>query len=215
MDSFISKLVDDLETPSPSQNWFAHYWGSWTGCILLMGGLTMWAAAIVPKDIHLPENLTGVSFWLETACWFALALISGVIGYLSAQPARKTSGFLILNYGIAIVLGISLVLRETPSTFASEFTNELHWHRGPCGMFILASGAVASLWMFTVLKRAAPTRLSFTGLWVAVSVGSAMSMLMHLVCTRETTAHAIIWHIAPLMVLSMVGMAASRRSFRW
>jgi hypothetical protein len=215
MDKTISDLVSDVKNPAPSANWGRRYWSSWASSFLLMTVLTLWASRRLPSDVHLPENLMSVSFWIEAGLWFVLALLSAFIAYQSSMPTKPTSYLLRASYATSFLLAVSLLIRETPSSFASEFSNELHWHRGPCGAFILSTSLVSAIWMFSALRKAAPTRLSFTGAWTLMSVGSLSAMFMHLVCTRETSAHAIIWHIAPMLVLAMAGTAYSRRALRW
>ena len=214
-DSVITSLVNDLPNPTPAKDWFTNYWFSWISCFSLIALLTYFAAAMLPNDIHLPQNLGSFSFWLETGLWFTLSFVSALIGYHSAHPGRGSSKLLRMGIVTAFLLISSLMFRETPATFANEFSNEVHWHRGPCGIFILSTGIVSAMWMFFVLRRAAPTRLSFTGMWVAVSVGSLGSMFMHLVCTHESSAHDILWHVSPLILLGMLSAAVGHRSLRW
>jgi hypothetical protein len=215
LETTISELVGDLKNPSATKDWTTLYWFSWISCFSLFALLTYLASAAVPNDIHLPQNLGSVSFWFENTLWFALALLSARVGFLSAYPTEQLNRTLKTTYAMLALLAVVLLLKETPSALANEFSEEMHFERGPCGSFILINGLVLTLGMFAILKRAAPTRLKFTGLWVAVSVGALGSMFMHLVCTHESGAHEIIWHVLPLLMLVGIVSSSSQRLLRW
>jgi hypothetical protein len=213
--ALIAELTGDLQNSSTARDWFTQYWFSWISCFSFIAILTYVAAAFFPNDIHLPQNLKSASFWSENAMWLFLSVTSAMVGYLSAQPVRSSRLFLRMAYAISLLLIVGLLTRESPSSMADAFGAEMHWHRGPCGFFILATGIISAFWMSFILRRAAPTSLSFTGLWVAVSIGSLGSMFMHLVCTHESTAHEILWHISPLLLLAILGASLSPKVLRW
>ena len=211
----LSSLVSGLDRPSPSKNWFTLYWFSWLSCLSVMSLLTYLAAAVFPADIHLPQELRNYAFWGEAALWFSLALCSAVISFLSGYPNRSFQKSLKLIYVLASVLAAWLLFQESPRAIASDFMTEVELHRGPCGFFILFTGLFSTLGLFLILRKAAPTQLSLTALWTALSVGSLSSMFMHLVCTHESTAHVLLWHVTPILMLMALATFVSPRLLRW
>lgn len=215
LDRTISDLVSRLNKSDGPKNWATLFWFSWISCLSIMSILTYIAAAFFPNDIHLPQNTGNFAFWAEIGLWFSLALLSAGIAYVSGFPTRSTRKLLNFAYTAAVLMGVVLFTRESPSAVASEFVNEIHLHRGPCGFFILITGFVSMCGMFYILKKAAPIDLSFTGLWTALSVGALSSMFMHLVCTHESTAHTLLWHVTPVILLMIMGLTLSPRLLRW
>jgi hypothetical protein len=215
LEQTISSLVSGLERPSSSKNWFTLYWFSWLSCLSVMSLLTYLAAAVFPADIHLPQDLRNVSFWGQAVLWFSLALCSSVISFKSGYPGRSIQKPLKLSYVLASVLTVWILIQESPQAMASDFMTEVELHRGPCGFFIFFTGLFSTLGLFLILRKAAPTNLSFTALWTALSVGSISSMFMHLVCTHESAAHVLLWHVTPVLMLMALATTVSPRLLRW
>ncbi len=214
-DLLILELAREAGSVGEARNWPSNYWFSWIGCLSLMALLTYLAAALLPAYIHLPTNLKSVGFWLDAGMWFVLAALGARIAYLSSMPGFSKPA---LERAAVILFGIlmaSLVFRSTPSAYAEGLQEELHWLRGPCGFFILVTGALSASWMFFVIRRAAPLELQKTTAWAAVSTGALGSMFMHLVCTHEDPVHVFLWHVVPLFLLIGVFASFGKKVLHW
>ena len=218
IDKTISKLVDDLKLPKTKNFWFLQYWGTWGLCFLSMAALTVVALTLAPQKVYFPESLGRISYWLPSILWLGFAIFSAMIGYQSAYPGRSTTLATRINSLFLFLLLVGLVIQATPSVIAgsmNELTEGFHLSRAPCGIFILSLGMISAIGMFFVLKRAAPTRLNFTGFWAATSMGAIASFMMNLVCPHESASHVFLWHITPLLLLGTMGMRMSTRLLRW
>ena len=213
-EDLITSLSGDLAAPSTSRNWFSQFWFSWISCFCLFSILTYLAAAFLPEEIHLPMDLKNPSFWLRNAFWFAFSVLSALIAYQSSIPGKLKP--VVTKLGIAAgvaALGI-LFTESAPWQFLDEL-QALNIKQGPCGLFILLTSLSASMWIFYILRRAAPTQLGFTGAWTAASIGSLSSFFMNLVCTHESSQHVFVWHLLPVFLLIAMGMQLGKSFLRW
>lgn len=211
----IHHLASHLNEPSESINWNTNYWFSWLSCISVMAILTYLAAAFLPNDIHLPQNLKSVSFWAESALWLSLGFLAAKVTSSYARPNVFNRWSPKLAIGVFAALIATIGFNVIPSAFASEVRTELHWMQGPCGFFIVFTGLVSALWMFYVVKKAAPVDLMKTSIWAAISVGSLGSFFMHLVCTHESAVHTFLWHVSPLFLLTFLCFGIGQKALRW
>ena len=211
----IHDLAADLSEPSESLNWKANFWFSWAGCISVMAIMTYLAAAFLPKDIHLPQDLKNAAYWIELTLWLILGLSAAFMTSSFARPRTLNGWSPRFAWVVLAMLLSTILLNITPSAFASQMSEELHWKQGPCGFFILFTGLVSSLWMFYIIKKAAPVDLIKTSTWAAISVGALGSFFMHLVCTHENSVHTFLWHVSPLFLLAFIAAWIGPKALRW
>jgi hypothetical protein len=176
--------------------------------------LTLLFTYVFPDRVHVPENVSP-RFWFDSILWLLLAFCSGVITYQSARPFHFRRSLEISSYIFAALIVASLFVFASNEFFHQELSEEVHWYRGPCGIFIFIVGGIGAAWLYSLLKDAAPLRLAFTASWGAVSMGAIASFFMHLVCLHESSTHAFIWHFFPVVLLLAFGMSLGRKLVRW
>lgn len=215
-DELIQKLSIDFKNPSPSKNWFVRYWSLWSFCIIILCSLTYGASLWVPDLIHIPEGFGDAVFRMELFMWLGIALLASTVAYLSSIP-RKSNSFLIPGiYAALSALVISLLIRFDYSNWAEELFRESHLKQGPCGFFIVLTGALATLSIFSLMRRAAaPTEQKKTATWASLSLGAFSALLMHLVCTHDSSLHIFVWHILPMTFIVISARLFSKKLLYW
>ncbi len=214
-DQMIEDLVVHLKKPSESHDFKSLFWLSWFSSFLAMAVLTYLSAALLPEDIHLPLNLGSAAFWFETLLWSAISFTSAWIAFRLSRPQESVRTLTLIGGVLLLGLVSTLLLPVHGAEWSGQLDLELHWMRGPCGLFIFSSGAISLGWLFFVLRKGAPVHLRRTGAWAALSMGSLASMFMHLVCTHETGLHTLVWHIGPLLLLTLLSVEWGRFGLRW
>lgn len=214
-EDLIQKLSGDLKNPSESKHWFARYWSVWVLCIIILTAITYAVSLLAPEEVHVPENLGSSIFRMEVFMWFGIAVLASTVAYLSSIP-RKSNSFLIPGvYAAMAALIISLITRLNFAAFLQDFNFEMQLWRGPCGFFIAITGTVATLTMYSVMRRAAPTQLQKTATWSALSIGAFAAMLMHTVCTHDSSTHVFLWHILPMTMMIILARFSSKKLLHW
>lgn len=211
----IKTLSGDLKNPSESKNWFARYWSIWALCAIVLTSITYGVSLLAPEEVHLPENLGTSIFRMEVFMWFGIAILASTIAYLSSIP-RKSNSFLIPGvYAAMAALTVSLITRLDFSGLVQNVSFEMQLWRGPCGFFIALTGAAATVTMYSAIRRAAPTQLEKTATWSALSIGAFSAMLMHMVCTHDTSTHVLLWHVLPMTMIVILARFSSKKLLRW
>lgn len=214
-EDLIQTLSSDLKNPSESKHWFARYWSIWFLCAIILTAITFGAHLIAPDEVHLPENLGTSILRMEAFMWLGIAVLAATIAYLSSIP-RKSNSFLIPGvYAAMAALSISLITRLDLSGFLQSAIFEMQLWRGPCGFFIALTGAAATVTMYSTIRRAAPTQMQKTATWSALSIGAFSAMLMHLVCTHDSSTHVILWHVLPMTLMIILARFSSKKLLRW
>jgi len=211
---FINDLVNDLSTPSESKNWFSLFLFSWIGCASMIAMFTYLAMSFVPQDIHLPQ-VTGPAFWLSSLLWFALAGSAALTAYSQSLIGKNLKVYRMLSRVLVTVVVFNSLLDISVASLTADLRSEFDFYQGPCGAFVFLTGVLATSWMWVVIKRATPLNARRAGMWAAVSVGSIGSGFMHMVCTHGGRAHELVWHVIPLILLTLLGAVFGKKLIRW
>jgi hypothetical protein len=93
---------------------------------------------------------------------------------------------------------------------------EFNFRRGGgCGPIIFLIGSLEAGILFLLARMAAPTDLSVTGGWIAVSAGALGSFLLQFMCPHDSALHLYIWHFTPVAALAYLGMRLGRKYLKW
>lgn len=83
-----------------------------------------------------------------------------------------------------------------------------------CLTCIAMFSLVPAILMFLEIRKAAPTKLGFTGFFCLLYASSlaGISMRLEEIHTHE---HMILWHYVPMLILSGVGALIARKALKW
>ena len=192
-----------------SQNVFLAKWSVFSAVLL---GLA-WRALPIRADLN--TQFSDHHFWIETLLWLATAISAAIAVYRNAMPGRPEGVAGGLAAGLSILVTGSLLLRGNYAGFSQEFQSELAFDRGICGPLIVAFAALEALALYVWIRKAAPTRLSATGAWIALSSASLGAFALQFICAHDSMPHLLIWHLLPVTVLALIGFSFGRRLLRW
>ncbi len=88
------------------------------------------------------------------------------------------------------------------------------WHP-VCVQLILSVGALPGVWLFAMLRRAAPLQAQWTGALAALAALALGALGTQFVCPIDAPGHQLLWHVGPVIALTMVGLVLGARVFDW
>jgi hypothetical protein len=210
-----TQLINDLamqaKSPSESHLWIRFYWRIWVVFAIVMALFSYALTVKFPDLAYLPTDPFNPWFVALLGLWLAMSLTLLRLAYLSAIPLSKTNGLAFGAASLFLSLIGALFVFESAAQISSGFAGELALWRGPCGMFIFASGAIVGTMVLISFKRAAPSNSGFAGLTALTSAGCLTSFFMTLICRHENGAHVLLWHAFPILVLAGLGLWAGMR----
>lgn len=84
-----------------------------------------------------------------------------------------------------------------------------------CVLLILGVSALPGLSLFTMLRHAAPLQTRWTGVLAALASLALGAVGTQCICPIDAPAHHVLWHFAPVVVLSVGGLALGAHLFNW
>ena len=153
------------------------------------------------------SQVSGESTFLAIAVLtLATALFAAVAALQSSIPGARGTGAagaasLVALGGWAMLIGLPLI--ETAEPFD-------HLVREPRSLACLAKvsliGAVPAGWLLVLARRAAPLQPRLTAGLAALAGLAAGAVGAQVLCPFDTAAHLLTWHLAPVVVLTLVAM---------
>lgn len=197
-EELISSLVADLAPLRRLRNADART-VLWASLALLCGGLgILWLGARPDLQVklvdstYLAEGLALLILFASSArCAFALTVPGTEMGALKRYlPVLALVSWLFL-----------VAARTSASGFALSPGLRCAWR-------MLALGLAPAAAAFFMLRKAAPHKWGWTGLFALLSAAALGSLATHIICTRDAPGHIFVWHVAPLVVTALFGIAA-------
>jgi hypothetical protein len=214
-ENLIQSLTEDLRNPSPTSGWTPRYWLSWLTWLGFYAAATFLCTVIWPDLAYFHPELVNASFVIQFVLWLGAAVASAAATYQSSFPVWKSISAKPIALGIFSILLVLIFFGWSPSGAGSEFANEMVANRGSCGRFMLIMGFFSTAWMMQVIRRAAPAKLFETGAWAAATSGAVGALCMRFVCPYENPAHILVWHLTPILALSLLGAIVGKKALRW
>lgn len=210
-EDMIEHLVGDLARPTEARGWRARLAGLWLIAVASVGGLTLWAKLSFPDRIRLPDDLSGAQFVARGLLLLTLFAVCAHASYLASLPAPNLRRVRVWAAALIGALGLVLALATEPFAFINHVMIELDGSQGPCGVFIALTGALAGGLILKSFRRAFPGEAGAAGFWTLAAAGVLSSFFMQLVCRHETSAHVLIWHALPVVLIAYLGRHLAAR----
>jgi len=192
---------------------FARFWI--VGAVLI-AALSVW---LLPTREDLGDRLTHADSFLLFLLWSAATLFSTFRVYSLAFPdLRLKAPFDRFSKfaGLPLALiALFTIARFTFTDLGFQFFRESSYLNGGCGMVILVAGSLHASILFTWMRRGATTAPFEAGAWAAVSTASLASFIVQFACANENPIHVLLWHFAPLLILTGIAGLAAKRLLRW
>jgi len=163
------------------------------------------------------EQLLWWGYLTEMVLLSSLLIGGVVLVVLSGIPGRKYCWVYCLVkvvFLLWVVLLATLLGQEVMRTGLQAFVPGADgWH---CMAGIIVISLIPAVLLFGYLKRReAPTRFLLTGFFVGF-VSSLLGVLsLHFVCPMDLAMHKIIWHLVPVVLVSIAVMVLGNRLLRW
>ena len=177
--------------------------------------ITALAALVIGLRADASSAITQPAFLGVATATIATALISAASALALSIPGAERSRVpraLPLLMGGLWAVALLVLLARGGNPVQRLVAWPLHWL---CVIEITALGIVPAIALFTMVRRAAPLRRSWSGALAtlaAVAMGAAATQF---ICPLDEPAHQLVGHLFPVAVLSMLGAAAGRRYLSW
>jgi hypothetical protein len=177
------------------------------------------AAAIVTLLLGVRPNL-GVQvhearFVLAAIFTASLALAAAARAFRLSVPGASHSRVARLMPLIAILawaalLWIRMVAIGSPMTeIAATPPHPV------CILLIVAIGVGPGVWLFDMLRRAAPLEARRTAMFAALGAFACGALGTQFICPIDAPGHLLLWHFLPVLALASVGRVFGARLLRW
>jgi hypothetical protein len=206
----IARLARDSKPVTPLPSPLAR-WGVWT----LKAAA---AAAIVTILLGLRPDL---ALYLRTPRFIVaaiftslLALTAAGIAFMLSVPGALQSRIARVVPLIAVIAWAALIwMRMT--AIGDPIAEIVATPRHPgCVALILIVGALPGIWLFDMLRRAAPLETRWTGMFAALGALAFGALGTQFICPIDAPGHQLLWHFVPVIVLTFVGLALGAGTFR-
>ena len=138
---------------------------------------------------------------------FVVFLLSSLAAFFFAVPDSRNATFGMILIAVVIVLFCSIC-------FALSFIEPADSNPGLICVFRIVGLSIApGVLLFYMLKRAAPMSSGLVGLLAALSSFALAEIGVQFLCHKTFASHIIVWHILPVLVLSLVGILVGRALF--
>jgi len=141
----------------------------------------------------------------------AAAAAAFVLSVPGAGPRRVMRAMPLLA---AAAWGMLLWVRLTAAGEPVTQLAATPWHPA-CVVLILSVGALPGIWLFAMLRRAAPLQPLWTGALAALASLALGALGTQFVCPIDAPAHQLLWHFTPVVLITFVGLALGARLFDW
>lgn len=162
----------------------------------------------------LTEAVTQSGFWVETALYVALAaaalwtaLAGGIPGMLEKRPLLSRATWLFFAaalMGIVFKAGQGALNGRIFSNFGES-----------CGLILLGASVISAGVLWSVTRKASPTRPGVTALMMALASVAVGLLLVHLHCGAGTASHLLVGHAGFAFLFLALAGAVFRKQLQW
>jgi len=153
-------------------------------------------------------------YLMELAGMLATAITAAIAASFLALPDVGGRSWLKFVPLIPIMIYGILLMESIASGNAMPLIECIQMQRYDCLLTIIFFSIAPAIFMFITIQHAAPTRCCWAGSMAGLSASSLGYVLLRLVDTDDNPSELIIWHLIPVMLVTMVGMVAGKLYFR-
>lgn len=158
---------------------------------------------ILPLRASLDHKLASIHYYIESFSWMMIGLSGASLSYRNLVPGQLVKKILLLNISFVLLLIFSILLRLDYQNLSSHLVRESDLLRGYCGPIILIMGSVAFYFLKTKLEKGFYNNKMSLCYSLGCALGAIGSLTMQYICIHENSAHILLWHLPPLMLLAL------------
>ncbi|MEP7115993.1 MAG: NrsF family protein [Acidobacteriota bacterium] len=113
---------------------------------------------------------------------------------------------------VAVVAWTGLLLSKLWGSLATQL-GAVRWHP-QCGWQIAALASVPAVWMFWQSRRASPYELGWVSIQSALAAAAVGALAVQWICGLNAAAHQLVWHVLPVIAVSIAVALAGRLTLR-
>lgn len=177
------------------------------------------AAAIVTLLVGVRPNL-GVH--VQEARFVLAVILTGTLALTAAANALRLSVPGVSLGRIARLMPLIAIVAWAALSWirlmaiGNPMTQIAATHPHPtCALLIVAISALPGLWLFALLRRAAPLETRWTAAYAALGAFACGALGTQFICPIDAPGHLLLWHVLPVVGLTVVAFAVGPRLSRW
>jgi hypothetical protein len=155
-------------------------------------------------------------FVARASATLAIAVAAAAVAFLASvpgiEPSRPVRGLPLaagLAWAVLLVVGMIAEARSPVDVLLQVAPHP------SCVVLIAATAVAPGVMLVRMLRDAAPVAARWTA-WRAGLASLALGALgTQFVCTNDAAAHHLLWHLAPVVVLALAGIAIGSSVFGW
>lgn len=156
--------------------------------------------------------------------YFNITLISIVLTVLSSTfasfylstPRTKLKQNLLYFLLFTVLLWLSIVFYLMATEIIALDISRLLPQVGlTCTKNIALMGTIPVISIFYILKKEFPTKLSQVSFLATLACFSLGAFGTHLTCTTNNASHILVWHLLPILLLSVIGSYFGKKILKW
>ena len=210
-ESLITDLTKDASPVRPLRSPMARFAFWMGGSALVLIAMTLVAVGLRP-DIE--ARLEDMFFIAELGAICLLTITAGMASFWLSVPdeyQQPTIKWLPCVPLITVVALLVIQLLQMPTDMLKQPMEA----RFDCVFDILAFSIVPGVALFFMMRRAATTHYYLAGGFAAIAVSSFSYLLMRLIEDTDDVLHLLLWHVSPVIALSILGILLGQWLLRW
>lgn len=178
----------------------------WVGVSLFCVGVGV-SLFGVRTDIEVVIHQFGFNFQVLSS--LGLALLSALSAFILSVPDKEKNWVSALPLATLVLWLVSISL----SFYGVESV------KGGIGLScirdIVVLALVPSIFLFVMLKKAAPLQRGRVGVFAGLSVGALGALGTQFICHNDDPLHVIMWHYVPVFTIGILGFWFGKFLLRW
>lgn len=208
----IDKLTEDLKPVERLP-------GVWFQVVQLMVALGLCAGAGLSfiglrHDISARLSSDMEMFLLENVLMAIAGISAALAAFRLSVPTLRVG----ISTAVLVVLPVVVwggliavsAMEITPTAIYHELTHGPH-----CFVDVLVIGVLPGIFLFFMLRRAAPVHFGLVGFLGVLAVASFGAIASRYMCSMEDMTHLFVWHFLPVLLIGFVGIALGRFCLKW
>lgn len=211
-DKLIKDLTNEVEPVKRIGGTFSRL-ASWFLASILCVGAGVALFGLRP-DANIAASTT--LFYIEAAILIMLAVLSAAGAFILSVPATEKSSLQKCFPLIPLTLWAGTILYAVISEYEESGIRALNpGHGMVCLGEMFLFGALPGLFIFLMVKKAAPTKLGWTGFLATLAALAMAALTLQFTCSASSSTHIMVWHVAPVIVIGCIGIWLGKRVLRW
>jgi hypothetical protein len=140
----------------------------------------------------------------------SLVVGTSVVALYSATPSASATALYALSPAV-ILLALGVMFDPTGFPITGRTDTAVIF----CMSSILFLSLPATILLFSVMRKGAPTHPLFAGAVIGMLSASIGAMAYTIACKNDGTAFVAIWYTAACAIMSFIGAVVGRRVLRW